>query len=155
MTDKDRTELAVFLGFASVCPLALVSGTAENRKPPEPDILCGLAGGGSVAFELVSAEDETADRANPDVRVPADKVFGDNFALQRAIQDCYLAAAEKGEIDSPERFHYHTAHVHFEDSVRFKQSKKSVPEVVRTINKCQAGVNLIRNGPIRCIEIDP
>lgn len=155
MRDKESDEMTVFREFAEARPLPFNLETVENRKPPEPDILCGLDGGGAVAFELVSAEDETADKANPGVRVPADKVFGDNFALQRAIQDCYLAAVEKGEIDSPERFHYHTVHVHFEDSARFKQSKKSVPEVVETINRCHVGANLKRNGLVRCIEIDP
>ncbi len=44
--------------FAKVAGLALVSGSVESRHPPEPDILCELAGAGRVAFELVNLVDE-------------------------------------------------------------------------------------------------
>lgn len=52
-------EINVFHEFAKACPLPLVADSAQNRPEPEPDILCGLATGEKVAFELGQAEDVT------------------------------------------------------------------------------------------------
>jgi hypothetical protein len=59
MDSKEKQELAVFREFAEVCPMTIVANAAENRKPPEPDILCEVKDGPNVAFELVRAEDVT------------------------------------------------------------------------------------------------
>ena len=54
MTDRQATkELEVFQSFASVCDLCIVLDSIEKRYPPEPDIFCGLQGGGGLAFEMV------------------------------------------------------------------------------------------------------
>jgi hypothetical protein len=46
------------LEFAAIAELPVVSETVENRKPPEPDILCEVRGRGRVAFELVDLIDQ-------------------------------------------------------------------------------------------------
>jgi hypothetical protein len=155
MTDKEREELEVFLEFAERCHLPLLRDTAANRQPPEPDILCGLRDRKKIAFELVSAEDETADKVNPKKRVPADKHIDDNSKLKRAIEDAFFDAVNAGQIQNPERVHFHTIHVHFEDSASFHKSHSAIPEIIRSLNSAAIGKNFIRNGVIRVIEIDP
>jgi hypothetical protein len=57
---KAARELDVFLGFAEFAAhegLDVTPGSAMNRRPPEPDILCQVAGEGLVAFELVEIVD--------------------------------------------------------------------------------------------------
>jgi hypothetical protein len=52
---KGELELHIFLEFASRVGLSIVPSTVEKRSPPEPDILCQLASGEFVAFELAEA----------------------------------------------------------------------------------------------------
>lgn len=59
---KAARELDVFLGFAEFAAregLYVRPGSAVNRLPPEPDILCEVEGEGFVAFELVEIVDST------------------------------------------------------------------------------------------------
>ncbi len=56
--DKKRRELAVFQEFAQRSGLSVVSGSIENRNPPEPDVLCEIEGEGPMAFELAEFADE-------------------------------------------------------------------------------------------------
>ena len=56
MTENDRhgsREQKIFSLFAEVCGLAIQLDSIEKRKPPEPDILCQIAGEGTVTFEMV------------------------------------------------------------------------------------------------------
>jgi hypothetical protein len=57
---KATRELGAFLGFAELAAresLHVRRGSAVNRRPPEPDILCEVEGEGLVAFELVEIVD--------------------------------------------------------------------------------------------------
>lgn len=54
---KARCERDVFAEFVDVARLPVVPGSVQNRPTPEPDILCELAGGEKVAFELVQLVD--------------------------------------------------------------------------------------------------
>ena len=56
--DKARRELEVFHEFAHRCGLSIVSGSIENREPPQPDIYCEIEGEGPMAFELAEFADE-------------------------------------------------------------------------------------------------
>ncbi len=59
---KAARELNVLLGFAEFAGrkgLHVRPGSAVNRRPPEPDILCEVEGEGLVAFELVEIIDST------------------------------------------------------------------------------------------------
>jgi hypothetical protein len=55
---KAEFERSVFTEFAEIAALPVVPGSVQSCPPPEPDILCGIQGRGSVAFELVGLEDE-------------------------------------------------------------------------------------------------
>jgi len=46
-------ELEAFRFFVEKTALAIIPDSIEERRPPEPDILCRLADGSDVAFELV------------------------------------------------------------------------------------------------------
>ena len=59
MNRKDKQkerEMYIFGAFAKVCPLEITS--FESKDPPEPDILCQLKDGSSLAFELTEAVDD-------------------------------------------------------------------------------------------------
>lgn len=56
-TDKISVEMRIFRRFAAICALPLSTESAENRYPPEPDILCKVEGGSAIAFELVQIID--------------------------------------------------------------------------------------------------
>ncbi len=47
-----------FLAVAALAGLGVVADSIENRRPPEPDILCRLVNGERVAFELLELVDE-------------------------------------------------------------------------------------------------
>ena len=51
-------ELAVFREFAVVCPLGIERGSIQKRDPPEADILCRIADGSALAFEMVELVDQ-------------------------------------------------------------------------------------------------
>jgi hypothetical protein len=53
--DKGILELRVFASFANRCGIPIVSGSAQKREPPEPDILCQLETGEALAFERAEA----------------------------------------------------------------------------------------------------
>ena len=57
MTKVDR-ERDVFIAFSKVAPFVVLPDTIENRRPPEPDILCQIDGMGKVGFELTELIDE-------------------------------------------------------------------------------------------------
>ena len=50
---KASREIQVFLEFLQKSKLPIDRDSVENRKPPEPDILCRHSEQGFVAFELV------------------------------------------------------------------------------------------------------
>jgi hypothetical protein len=51
-------ELTIFGEFALVCPLGIEANSIERRDPPQADILCKLADGAPVAFEMVELVDQ-------------------------------------------------------------------------------------------------
>lgn len=57
MATQAEIERAIFWEFAGACPLPIVPESIESREPPEPDILCSLATGEQIAFELVESID--------------------------------------------------------------------------------------------------
>lgn len=85
--DKAAQELDVFLAFADfamVQGLRVRPGSAVNRRPPEPDILCEVEGEGHVAFELVTLIDQKlAENTSVAIRknVSADAVWTGDTTL--------------------------------------------------------------------------
>lgn len=58
MDPHANRELTIFREFAAVCPLQIEAGSIEKRDPPEADILCRIADGTAVAFEMVELVDQ-------------------------------------------------------------------------------------------------
>jgi hypothetical protein len=52
---KERT---IFLEFVLASGLDIDVGSVQSRKPPEPDIICEIAGRGMVGFELTELIDQ-------------------------------------------------------------------------------------------------
>lgn len=53
---KEDGERAIFKSFARICPLGIDVESIESRLPDEPDILCRLENGSTIAFEVTSAD---------------------------------------------------------------------------------------------------
>src|SRR5690349_9058379 len=74
MTEEQKAEAerTLFLRGAAIAGIEVVPESLESRRPPEPDILCTLKSGETVAFELVEVVDSDEPRAvartvrNPD-----------------------------------------------------------------------------------------
>jgi hypothetical protein len=52
---KKKVQNQIFKEFTKKCPLKIAS--FESKEPPEPDILCQLSNGSTLAFELTEAVD--------------------------------------------------------------------------------------------------
>jgi len=61
--EKEDFERRKFLRAAANAGIDVVPDSVENRRPPEPDILCTLKSGETVAFELVELVDSDEPRA--------------------------------------------------------------------------------------------
>jgi hypothetical protein len=87
--EQEESERAVFADFAEVAGLRCTS--IESRRPPEPDILCDIAGDGAIAFELGEVVSEARARATNEQR-----------AVRRRFRTDYdaLASAERQAIET-------------------------------------------------------
>jgi len=56
---QEEFERSVFESFLQVAPFTITEGTIENKKPPEPDIVCNIDGRGEVGFELTELIDQS------------------------------------------------------------------------------------------------
>jgi hypothetical protein len=61
--EKAESERRQFLRAAAIAGIEVVPDSVENRRPPEPDILCTLKSHETVAFELVELVDSDEPRA--------------------------------------------------------------------------------------------
>ena len=59
---QKRDEVEVFRRFANVCPLNICLDFVQTQQPPKPDIICQLADGGKIEFELSEAVDQQYNR---------------------------------------------------------------------------------------------
>jgi hypothetical protein len=75
---RDEEELRVFRSFCIRSHIGIVPGSIEKRSPPEPDILCRLEDGTTLAFELV----EVCDPQNA-------RFFGGAPLVARALEETY------------------------------------------------------------------
>jgi hypothetical protein len=55
---KEVEEKQIFMSFASVCPMNIRLNSIENRKYPEPDILCKSVSLGWISFEMTRLDYE-------------------------------------------------------------------------------------------------
>jgi hypothetical protein len=152
MGDNAAAEMFVFREFAKACPLPLLIDTAENRTPPEPDILCDLSTGGKVAFEMVEADDVTSNKAKPGESVAVTKYFNDSMKLKAAIEEAYKAAIADGRLNNPQRFEHHFVRVHFRDAASVRQSIAAIPDVIAFLETHGTSRQTIKHKTIRSIE---
>jgi hypothetical protein len=155
MGDNKAAEMFVFREFAKVCPMPLLIDTAENREPPEPDIICDCASGERLAFELVEADNVTTNRAKPGETVAVRKYVNDSITLKEAIDDAYKAAVESGQLTDPSRFEYHFIRIHFHDSASIKKSIQAMPDAIALLNEHGTERHNFKHKVIRSIRCAP
>jgi hypothetical protein len=81
-------ELAIFSGFVSASGLPVADGSVVKRPPPEPDILCEVAGDGLVAFELLELLDQDRVARTRGIQDEVEGGFRDGFwAMPEAERD--------------------------------------------------------------------
>jgi hypothetical protein len=140
-----RVELTVFREFAKLCPLPLDSGTARPGPDP-PDILCELESGETLAFELVSCEDEV------EIGVSCTKKQIDAGVLNRGLEDEFKKAVKESRIERPERFKHHSIWVDFSDDATLKKRKNAMPRVCELLNQLGPGCHAVNEPPIQSIR---
>ena len=86
---KAENELSVFRKFVRACSLSIIPESIENRFPPEPDILCKLTDGCTLAFELVEIIDSSLM-----------KRFADKIELESDLKQAYYASPINGFDDA-------------------------------------------------------
>lgn len=128
--------------------------TAENRNPPEPDILCDLSTGAKLAFELVEADDVTTNKAKPGENVAVTKYVLDSIKLKAALQDAYAAAITDGRLTNPQQFEYHFVRVHFHESASVKRSLSAMSDVIAFLETHGTNRQSIIHKAIRSIRCD-
>lgn len=110
LNEKDLTERTVFSEFAQVSPLGIRLSSIEKRQPPEPDILCEIAGEGPVAFELTESVDSEFMRQMADWEVQSQlhNAFQHlpanvHFELENNLQDAIVRVAFHEQASKRER----------------------------------------------------
>ena len=160
MSSQDQQafeELAIFCEFAKVCTLPLNANTAQKRHPPEPDILCQLGSGETMAFELVSCEDVTRDDSRRDkCSTILPKRLKEKMEFENALDRAYRDAVASGSIDQPDRFKFHSVDVYFQAGFPSKNSRNKVAaQVIDVLNQNGSGRHLVKDGVIWSIQCEP
>jgi hypothetical protein len=152
---KKLDELAVFRHFAAVCPLLGNSlNTVEQPHSDPPDIVCELRSGETLAFELVSCEDEIG-KDKTGNGIAWTQGINDQLKLKQLLRDEYRSALEGGRVDQPERFQSSTVHVEFESS-SMCQRRSAVPRVIELLNQLGPGKHFTPSeSPIQLIWCMP
>ena len=124
VTDRQATkELEVFQSFASVCDLCIVPDSIEKRYPPEPDIFCGLQGGGGLAFEMVRLID----------RNRLARRLGDQEKLERHFEE-YCRSLPDGPRDQLQaRIGNARIFVRMQPSCSLAKRMRAVPGIVQQL----------------------
>ena len=131
---QKEIERCVFKEFVKVCPLKIVS--FESKGPPEPDILCQLNGGSSLAFELVEAVDN---------KIPhKDIVIEKAETLWSEYYNSKLSEEERERFDAV--FSGCSLSLALTDHASEKVIEKAVPLLFRKyINSCRDQLGLIHH----------
>ena len=98
---KSKVELDVFQEFTERSGLNIIPNSIEKRNPPEPDILCRISDGETVAFELKGIRSEVLEKLVSDSL----KSGGQDKLFCRGGED-----AEEDKIKEAFEKHYVTEH---------------------------------------------
>ena len=98
---KSKVELDVFQEFTERSGLNIIPNSIEKRNPPEPDILCRISDGETVAFELKGIRSEVLEKLVSDSL----KSGGQDKLFCRGGED-----AEEDKINEAFEKHYVTEH---------------------------------------------
>ena len=112
---RELREKQTFSLFAEACKLTIRPDSIENRKPPEPDILCEVEGEGFIAFEMVELIDQNlAQRVHEKIK------------LQKLFEDAFqnLQVAHRSNIGK--RFGNALIHVSFKEEAPSRSRSKSI-----------------------------
>ncbi len=120
---QTRSELGIFQTFAEVCPLNITQESISKRNPPEPDVLCKLAEGEEVAFELVEIIDKDWAR-----------LTSGQFREAQTLRDGYRASTGEYRRALDERIADALVYVSFVADVHAKQRRSAVPDILRLLS---------------------
>lgn len=114
-------ELTIFVHFAKICPVNILSGSIERRYPPEPDILCEINGKGLTAFEMVELIDTDL----------ATRTLG-GLKLKHLLNDGLgkLSSKEKREIKR--RLSDALVHITFNPQASFRTRRDAIPKILKS-----------------------
>ena len=82
---QKREELAIFKNFIRVCEYDIVESSIEQQEPPKPDILCQLATGEMIEFELAQAVYKTLAQKMNDERIKDKGGFCEDDVIPKII----------------------------------------------------------------------
>jgi hypothetical protein len=88
--EQREAEQSIFWAFAEAASLSVVS--VESREPPEPDLICEIAGVGTVAFEVGIVAGE-----------PLQRAISSQLAARRKFQTAYAALPADDRLRIEER----------------------------------------------------
>jgi hypothetical protein len=122
MTDHDRhglRECKIFIRFAEVCGLTVQPDSIEKRNPPEPDILCKIEGGSSVAFEMVELIDSNL----------AQQTY-EQIKFQRLLEEAYESLPRDQHTKLKKHFENALVHVAFHPYTSSRARENIIPLVL-------------------------
>ncbi|HET6889790.1 MAG TPA: hypothetical protein VFH31_01705, partial [Pyrinomonadaceae bacterium] len=126
MTEQAELERDVFRRFAEIAPMAIALESVQNRMPPEPDILCKLQSGKSVAFELV----EVCNPKNAKLLFSAHRIV-------QAIEDAFAKLPEDVQHEFRARFTGHPLSFQFRHEASLNQVRANLPEILTELAAVQ------------------
>ena len=148
MTHEERTkerEIHIFKKFANIYPKQIIKDTIENRKSPEPDILCEIYSEGKIAFELVELIENISSQK-----------LQDSLNLKRKLQDYCASTLLDGERNEFQKKYYNVLlYINFQDNITSRKKcnafryifshLQNLPEGYsgKTYQKCHSAVKYI------------
>jgi len=146
-TDRHgQRELTIFVHFAKICPLNILSGSIERRHPPEPDILCKVDGKSPTAFEMVELIDTDL----------ATRTLG-GLKLKRLIEDALEKLSSKEKREVKRRLGDALVHVAFNPQASFRTRRDAIPGIFKLLTRINPTfVGILRLNatiePIPCVK---
>jgi hypothetical protein len=120
---RDEEEIRTFRQFVAEAGMAVLPASIEKRSPPEPDILCQLADGTHIAFELT------------EVCVPANAAFTSSaWERARIIEECYRTLPNQIKMQLDARFGQSALSFRFQSGSTLRQVRGIIPRIFRELS---------------------